>query len=387
MLLTKIVVTLGPASESKKVIKGLIKSGASIFRLNLKHNFSSWHSLVVERVDSVAKSLQKPVAILFDLPRLNLKLPIKALAKKYFDQFPLRIKKRIDFLALSFTQKKEDIENLRSLVLDFSLKAKILAKIEDSQGLKNFEEILEAADGIMVARGDLGKKIPYEKVPYYQKQIIKKCLEKGKPVITATEMLKSMVNSPFPTRAEVSDIANAVLDYSDALMLSEETAIGKYPLNAVLTMRRISQFWEKIRPPPNFEFEIFHQTAAVCFSAYQLWRSEFCQRQRVRAFVLLTKTGYSPRMLSRLRPNLPIFVLTEDQKLKNQLSILFGVFPFYFNFKGDLYEKKSPKEIEKILKFVKRVGNFKKGERVILIFAEDWGTLGRTNIIRIQEIP
>ena len=162
-----------------------------------------------------------------------------SLAKKY----------DVDFLAISFVRDRSDIEFFKKQAKKLSLSAKILAKVETRQALDNFEEILDSADGIMVARGDLGKEIPFEEVPYYQKKIIKRCVERGKPVITATEMLESMINNPSPTRAEVSDVANAVLDYTDAVRLSGETATGKYPIGAVSVMEKVCRFWEEKRPP------------------------------------------------------------------------------------------------------------------------------------------
>ena len=240
----------------------------------------------------------------------------------------------------------------------------------------------------MVARGDLGKEIPLEEVPYYQKKIIRSCVEKGKPIIVATEMLESMIFSPLPTRAEVSDVANSVLDYTDGVMLSAETAIGKHPKEAVLMAEKICRFWEKNRPPiKDFNFEITNQTAAVCYSAYQLYLSPFCQREKVKAFLILTKGGLTSHMLSRLRPDIPILTFTDDKKLRDRLCLLYGVIPLLLREKGYFYKKRSAKDIGKILFQIKRQGYVKKGDKVILIYAEDWGKLGKTNIVRIQEIP
>lgn len=380
MALTKIVATVGPAVEKVSTLCSLIKAGASIFRFNLKHNTLLWHKNCLQKTRRATKETGKPVAILLDLLESNLK-KLKNLL--------LTAKPDVDFLALSFVRSKRDITQLKNQAKKLSLSAKILAKIETSQALKNFEEILDSADGIMIARGDLGKEIPFEQVPYYQKKIIKRCVEKGKPVITATQMLESMVDNPSPTRAEVSDVANAILDYTDAVMLSAETALGRYPAKAVSVMARVAHFWEEKRPPVNgFNFELGHQTAAVCYSAYQLWMSPFCQKENVRAFVVLTKGGMTAHMVSRLRPNLPILALTEDRKLRDRLCLLYGVTPLLFKEGRDgLYKKRNAADIKKILAEVKKSGNIKKGEKVIILYAEDWGRLGRTNIVRIQEIP
>jgi len=387
-LLTKIVATLGPASEKKETISPLIKAGATIFRFNLKHNTSAWHSKIIKITQETAKKEKTTISILLDFPDSGENNSLSKLLAKSTNKLSLAAKHQADFLAISFVRKAKDIEFFKKLTKKFSLSAKIVAKIEAKEAIDNFEEILKATDAIMIARGDLGQQIPLEKVPYYQKKIITKCLETGKPVITATQMLESMTQNPSPTRAEVSDVANAVLDYSDAVMLSAETATGKYPVEAVKMMAKICLFWEEKRLsiPYDFNFEIKHQTAAVCYSAYQLWLSPFYQREKVRAFVVLTKEGFSARMLARLRPKIPIFALTNNSKTRDQLCLLYGVFPIFWPEK-DSYRKKAPKDIEKILTKLKKEGFVKKGDKIILIHAEDWGHLGKTNILRIQETP
>lgn len=385
MSLTKIIATLGPASENKSVLYSLIRAGASVFRFNLKHNTSAWHDTLIQKTKEASKLTGRPVAVLLDLPDSSQKFPLS----KSLKSLSPAAKREIDFLALSFVRKKEDIELLKKQAKKLSFSAKILAKIETPQALDNFEEILDSANGIMIARGDLGKEIPFEQVPYYQKKIIKRSAEKGKPVITATEMLESMIKNSYPTRAEVSDVANAVLDYTDAVMLSAETAVGKYPIRAVSVMEKVCRFWEEKRPPVSgFNFELNHQTAALCYSAYQLWMSQFCQKHNIKAFVVLTERGLTAQMLARLKPNLPIFALTGDEKLKDRLCLVYGVTPLFFKEgKPNFYQKRNPKDIEKILVKIKNYGQIKKGKKVILLYAEDWGRLGRTNILRIQEIP
>lgn len=382
MALTKIIVTVGPAIEKENVLGSIIKAGASVFRFNLKYNTPSWHNLCIQRVKRVAKRIGRPVAILLDFPNFARKI---SLNREYL---LMAKREEVDFLALSFVRRKEDIDFWKRKIKEFSLSAKILAKIEAKEALVHFEEILDCSDGMMVARGDLGEEIPFEEVPYYQKKIIKRCLELGKPVIVATQMLESMIKNPLPTRAEVSDVANSILDYTDAVMLSEETALGRYPLKAVSVMEKICRFWEKKRPPVSgFNFKLEHQTSAVCYSAYQMWRSPFCQREKIRAFVLLTKKGMSAHMLSRLRPDIPILALTPDRKLRDRLCLLYGVLPLVFEEERESYRKRNSVDIKKILMYAKNNSQLKKGEKVILLYAEDWGTLGKTNIIRIQEVP
>lgn len=378
MSLTKIVATVGPAVESKETLRSLIETGASVFRFNLKHNNPQWHGRIIKKLQEIARERKKPLAILLDFPDPSLKnLEGLSMAAKY----------DVDFIALSLLESKKEIDKLRKKAKPLSLSAKIIAKIETKEALENLEEIIIAADGVMVARGDLGREIPLEEVPYYQKKIIKSCVEKGKPVVVATEMLESMIVNPLPTRAEVSDVANSVLDYTDAVMLSAETATGKHAKEAVLMAERICQFWEKNRPPAeDFNFEINHQTAAVCYSAYRLWLSPFCQREKVKAFLVLTKGGMTGHMLSRLRPNIPILTFVGNKKLRDRLCLLYGVIPLLLEEKGHFYKKRSAEDIGKILFRIRKEGYVKKGDRVILIYAEDWGKLGKTNIIRIQEI-
>jgi len=388
MSLTKIVVTVGPAVEKTKDLVSLIEMGASVFRFNLKHNTHQWHSHCIRKTKEASKIVGRPVSILLDFPGSKRKISLSALLAKNLKDLSLAAKHEADFLALSSVRSKREIELLRSQARKFSLSAKILAKIETSKSLDNFKGILDSSDGLMIARGDLGVEIPFEQVPYYQKKIIKRCIEKGKSVITATQMLESMISNSSPTRAEVSDVANAILDYTDAVMLSGETATGRYPSKVVSVMERICRFWEKKRPPVHgFDFELNHQTAAVCYSAYQLWMSPFCQKENVKAFVVMTKTGMTAHMISRLRPNLPILALTDDRKLQDQLCLLYGVIPLFFKEgEGSLYKKRGSVDIEKILADVKKSGNVKKGEKVIVLYAEDWGTPGKTSIVRIQEV-
>jgi len=321
-----------------------------------------------------------------NIPGAEINLP--SLLSKDIKDLSLASKYEVDFLALSFVRNKKDIDLLKKYIKKFSLTAKILAKIENRDALNNFEEILEASDGIMVARGDLGIEIPLEEVPYYQKKIIKRCVEVGKPVITATQMLDSMTHNIIPSRAEVSDVANAILDYTDAVMLSQETSIGSYPKETVKAMAKISHFWENKRPLiTGFNFKLNHQTAAVCYSAYNLWMSPFCRKENVKAFVVMTETGMTARMLSRLRPNLPIIALTNNDKIKDQLCLSYGVIPLILKRKANLYKQKGVSDIKIILNCVKKYGYIKKGDRIIIVYGEDWGAPGKTCIMRIQEVP
>lgn len=294
---------------------------------------------------------------------------------------------KVDFIALSFVRQKSEILEYKKFFQNQKFQPWIISKIETKEAIENLDEIFEVSDGVIVARGDLGVEIPLEKVPLYQKIITKKCLSEGKPVIVATHLLESMVENRRPTRAEISDVANALYDLSDGLLLSAETAGGKYPDLAVTTLRKIANFIEKQKPENlSLPFKIKTQTEAICYGAFHLYKSEFCQRQNVKAFVVLSRRGTTSRALARLRPYLPIFVFVDNKSLVEKLTMIFGVYPFYLKFKN-IYQRKGVGEIKRILNFLKKKTFLKKGDKIILIYGEDWGTIpGRTSIMRVQEV-
>ena len=294
---------------------------------------------------------------------------------------------KVDFIALSFVRQKSEILEYKKFFQNKKFQPWIISKIETKEAVENLDEIFEVSDGVIVARGDLGVEIPLEKVPLYQKIITKKCLLEGKPVIVATHLLESMVENRRPTRAEISDVANALYDLSDGLLLSAETAGGKYPDLAVITLRKIANFIEKQKPEDlSLPFKIKTQTEAICYGAFHLYKSKFCQRQNVKAFVVLSRRGITPRALARLRPYLPIFVFVDNKPLVEKLTMIFGVYPFYLKFKN-IYQRKGVGEIKRILNFLKKKTFLKKGDKIILIYGEDWGTIpGRTSIMRVQEV-
>ncbi len=226
----------------------------------------------------------------------------------------------LDYIALSFTRTAQDILNVRSEAEDFE--GAIISKIENPEGIGNFAEILECSDGIMVARGDMGVEIAPEKVPLIQKSIIKSCNQRGKAVITATEMLESMMQQPFPTRAEVSDVANAILDGTDATMLSGETAVGKYPVESVATMSRVAAEAEKaVRS--YVEEESFVNISDAVSKAVQ----RICRNMPISKVVTLTRSGYTAKMIARFKIPQPILAVTPDERVKRQMELVFGLYP------------------------------------------------------------
>ncbi len=230
----------------------------------------------------------------------------------------------VEYVALSFTRNAKDIENLLHA---HRFEGGVIAKIENSEGVQNMEQILDAASGIMVARGDLGIEIEPEKVPLVQKSLIKLCNQKGKVVVTATEMLESMIHQPTPTRAEVSDVANAILDGSDAVMLSGETAVGAYPVEAVKMMTRIANETEKVAKS-NVESTGFINISDTVSKAIE----SICQSMPVQKVVTLTRSGYTARMIARFKISQPVIAVTPHLKAKRQLELIFGVEPVLINY-------------------------------------------------------
>ena len=256
-------------------------------------------------------------------------VPNKSLSVPTFPDRDLEIirfakKHDVEYVALSFTRNAQDVRNL-SVTNGFD--GGIIAKIENSEGVQNVEEILDAASGLMVARGDLGVEIEPERVPLVQKSLIKLCNQRGKLVVTATEMLESMINQPNPTRAEVSDVANAILDGSDAIMLSGETAVGRYPVESVEMMTRIADETEKA-VKSNVEDSSFINISDTVSRAIQ----RISQSMPISKVIPLTRSGYTARMIARFKIAQPIIAVTPDIKVKKQLELAFGVYPVLINY-------------------------------------------------------
>jgi pyruvate kinase len=257
------------------------------------------------------------------------RLTVPSVSEKDLNALSLLEKHPIEFIALSFVREREDLTNLRSFTRD--LHAEIIAKIENHQGVENFEAILKEADGIMVARGDLGVEIDLERIPLLQKQMIQRCNQEGKLVITATEMLESMTHSPTPTRAEVSDVANAILDGTDTLMLSGETAIGKYPVAAVSMMSKIAQEVEdSIRT--NMQEEPYRNISSTVSKS--IW--QIAETMPLDKVITITRTGYTPKVITRFKLRQPIIAITASKMVKNQLKLYYGVQSIEFDYEKEI---------------------------------------------------
>ncbi len=266
-----------------------------------------------------------------NLPDTKISLP--ALTEKDLADLEFIIKNELDWVALSFVRDVKDIEILRSILNKNSSKTKIIAKIEKPEAVENIRDIIVASDAIMIARGDLGVELPVEKVPLIQKQIIRKCLHRAKPVIVATQMMESMIEMNKPNRSEITDVANAVLEGADAVMLSGETATGNHPTLVVQTMCKIILEVEKTDYNYDREDELVPQphspsflSDAICYNACKLAKDVEAD-----ALIGMTQSGYTGFMLSSYRPKSPLYIFTKERSLVNQLSLSWGVRAFYYD--------------------------------------------------------
>jgi pyruvate kinase len=328
------------AAQKKVLNKGeLLEVGFNGEEVSFNHNFydtatvgdiilidnGKIRTIVAEKSDEKLRLLVLIGGTIEDGKGVN--LPNKRLSVSTLTDYDLEIvdfarKFDVEYIALSFTRNACDVEDLAKIY-----KGGIIAKIENFEGVQNVDSILEAANGIMVARGDLGVEIEPEKVPLVQKSIIKRCNQRGKLVVTATEMLESMVHQPQPTIAEVSDVANAILDGSDAVMLSGETAVGQYPADAVEMMTRIANEAETAVKSKVEDTPFVNISDTVSRAIYRI-----CQTMPLDKVITLTKTGYTARMIARFKIVQPIIAVTPDLKVKKKLELTFGVQPVHIDY-------------------------------------------------------
>ena len=450
---TKVVFTIGPATESEDELDKLIRQGVDVCRLNMAHANHDWTRAVIERIQRVCERTGRQIAImmdvkgpeirtgpvektfhleageLFDLyikpdeldeadrkgargvsinypsfandvkagdtvlvdsglirmrvedvePRrvrckviipgpmgsrrhINLpgvKVNLPALTAKDKADIEVGIEAGVDFFALSFVREPDDLDILRRFISERGSQAKIIAKVEDQTAVTNLEEIILASDGLMVARGDLGIEIPYETLPVVQRRAVKECLRVGKPVIVATHMLESMITQPLPTRAEITDVANAVSEQADCVMLSGETTIGKYPAECVDVLDRIIRATEGQSDRP------YNTTVRLRTPKGLLLRSAVILSDELEdaAILAFTKRGYIAQTLSALRPRKsPIFAFTDNRRQFRQMLILWGVEPFLMEFDPD-----PEKTIGSALDLLKKQGWASEGRRIIVV--------------------
>lgn len=467
---TKIVATLGPATDSYAVIKKLIKAGMNVARINMSHGDHAEHKMRIDLVKKAREELGVAVAILADTkgpeiriktfksgkvelqegalftltgediegdeekvsityPRLvervrigeqvlvndglielcvenikgkniickvitggelsnrkSINLPQTKIDMPYMSRvdekdFLFGIEQDVDYFALSFVRSVEDV----LIAKDFLRRhggedIQIISKIENRDGVDNIEKIISQCDGTMVARGDMGVEIPFEELPAIQKYMISLCYKNGKKVITATQMLESMINNPRPTRAEISDVANAIYDGTSAIMLSGETAVGKYCVDAVKTMSKIAEktesdisykkrFYATEPPIKSVTDAISHASVSAAFDL------------DAKAIVTVTKSGFTARKISRFRPATPIIAVTTSQKANYQLALNWGVYPIM----GQEKETSDELFVHSIDKAIES-GIAKKGDLIILTAGVPVGVSGKSNTMRIEII-
>ncbi len=316
-----------------------------------------------------------------NLPDTDISLP--AMTEKDLADLDFILSKEVDWIALSFVRNPQDIRSLKKLVKDKNHKAKIIAKIEMPQAIANLRDIIVESDGVMIARGDLGVEMPVEAVPLIQKDIIQKCLHRAKPVIVATQMMESMIDRTKPNRSEISDVANAVLEGTDAVMLSGETATGKYPRLVVETMSKIILEIESKAYKYNREDELKPQvhspsklSDAICYNACKL-----AEDAHADAIIGMTQSGYTGFMLSSYRPKSPLYIFTKERSLVNQLSLSWGVRAFYY------HEEESLDEIFKDqIEILKERGFLQKDDVIVSTGSTPVHLHLPTNVIKIDQV-
>lgn len=376
----KIVATLGPASRERDVIENILNAGVDVVRLNLNYGTQEDHAVLVASVRALSQKLALPTAILLDLPGLK-KYPGMTIKEAFTPHLQFAALQKADFVALSFISSAQQVAEVRSILRDIGCTMPVIVKIENARALEDSEAILNTSDGIMVARGDLAIQISIEKVPLAQKRLIRSANQRGKPVITATEMLESMVTAVSPTRAEATDVANAVLDGTDALMLSEESAIGKHPLLAVEMMAKIAVEAETGYPHEE-KLQFATQTSlpelndaaarAACQIALQIG---------AKAIVAFTASGATALRVSKYRPAQPILAVTPSEVESRRLSLVWGVHP---------QARQRPATLEKVFDQAAEVavsaGVAQKGDRIVLTAGFPPLVPGSTNLVKVHTI-
>jgi pyruvate kinase len=464
---TKIVATVGPASNSKEMLYALVKEGVDVFRLNFSHGTHAdhlkviknvrelneelgtricllqdlqgpkirvnemEHNVVIDRgqelvittrellgnneiVSTSYKTLPKDVkvgdTILIDDGKIELKVtevrdvdvvteviyggPLKSrkginlpftkvsapsLTEKDIVDLEFGIKNDVDYIALSFVRRAEDIYSMRKIIDASESAARIVAKIEKPEALSNIDDIIAATDAVMVARGDLGVEIWMEEVPMVQKMLVEKCNKAGKPVIVATQMMESMIENPRPTRAETNDVANAVMDGADALMLSAETASGKYPLEVIRSMVRTISSVEK-NPSIYFRFRSCDKKSKTYIhDNFVLAACKLAKDVGAKAIVGMSQSGYTAFQSSAYRPNANIFVFTSNKSLLNKINLLWGAQAYLYNKTNSTDET-----IADVEEALKRDGHVVSGDIFIVLASMPIKEKARTNTIKIN---
>jgi pyruvate kinase len=375
----KIVCTLGPASSSPEVIERMLEAGMDVARFNLAHGTLKEHSQLIAEVRSLSQRLKLPVGILLDLPGLKLGHgDIRAVFGQHLD---FALTEGADFIALSFISSVRQVREVKQLLRKMKADIPVIVKIEQARALEESGALIEAGEGIMVARGDLALDISIEKVPMAQKRLITEANRQGKPVITATQMLESMVQSATPTRAEATDVANAVLDGSDALMLSEETAIGSYPVKATETMVKIALEAETMFPYEEMLRSQWQDVLPEVNDAAARAACQMAHQVQARAIIAFTTSGTTALRVSKYRPYHPILAVTPLPSVVSRLSLAWGVLPL---------KKPEPANLEEVFELASQAAletNLaKRGDLIVIVAGIPLGVPGSTNLVKIHSI-
>ncbi|MBN7773135.1 pyruvate kinase [Clostridium aminobutyricum] len=310
----------------------------------------------------------------------NTKLSMPFISKRDYDDIVFGIEHQVDYIAASFVRTADDVKEIRKILAEHNdSKIRIIAKIENMQGVENIDEIIKASDGVMVARGDMGVEIPLEDVPILQKKIIKKCVAAGKIVITATQMLDSMMKNPRPTRAEATDVANAIYDGTSAIMLSGETAAGAYPVEALKTMVRIA---ERAEDDINYLNRFTQNTTSVHDDVTTAISHATCTTAvdlNAAAIITVTASGRTARMISKYRPDCPIIACTISETVWRQMGLNWGVIPIMLPTVDDLQNL-----FQLAAETVQKAGYIKDGDLTVITASLPLGVSGKTNILKVH---
>jgi pyruvate kinase len=375
----KIVCTLGPASNNPEIIEKMLQSGMDVARLNLSYGTLEEHRQTVAIVRAAARKLNLPTAVLMDCPgRKRRTGDTKAV---FGDHLRFAEDNQVDYIALSFITSTQQVEEVKSLAREMSVSIPIVTKIEKGEALAVSSSIIDISDGVMVARGDLGLQISIEKVPLAQKKIIREANQRGRPVITATEMLESMVKSPTPTRAEATDVANAVLDGTDAVMLSEETSVGQYPVEAIQMMSKIIYEAETVLPHDKVFYEPQGELLSEVDDATARGACQIASQIDAKAIIALTAGGTTALRVAKHRPGQPILAVTLSETVMRRLNLVWGTYPLI---------KTSPTNLEKWLEVARQTametGLAKIGDVIVLTAGLPLGVPGSTNLVKVHRV-
>jgi len=306
---------------------------------------------------------------------------LKALTQHDEKLLGFALSKDADFIGLSFTTSADDVDRAKRHVRRAGSRAWVVAKIERKLAVENFHEIVQKADGIMVARGDLGVEMKIEDVPLLQKRIIQKANSAGKPVITATQMLESMVDKPTPTRAEVTDIANAIIDGTDAIMLSDETAVGKYPVEAVKVMRKVAEVTERNLPYRQLLDSRRALVRGITQESISFSACAVAYEIKAAGIVAHTRTGVTAHRVSKFRPPVPIIALTSSSRVMNRLSLLWGVYPHEVQKLSTTAEIFSAARLAALSS-----GIAQRGQKIVVVCGDPSTPGGTTDLLRVQTV-